>query len=201
MKKYLKASLLVSILLAGFSSALVTAQQATTPSIDSTRNRVATYRAVLTDISIASSPTNIFRISGSATKTVYVRSISVNGVKTTSGSLLVALYKESTAGSHGTSVLATETPLDSTAVASTVDVRGYTANGTPGTGILIGTKRVAWLSDTAAVAQDFAKWTFGDWGPMSFAVLRGVAQGLAINLLGVTQTGGKATVEVEWMEQ
>lgn len=196
MKKLFVGMLAGLLLLAN----VVYAQQATVPSVNSLSNRAATYRAVITGISTATTPTDIFRISGSATKTVYVKSIRVDGVKTTSGTLLINLFKRSTANSDGTTVAITEHPLDSTSSAATAVAVGITANMTVGTGVLIGSQRVAWLSNTVAVSPAPAIWEWGDWGPNSFAVLRGVAQGLAINLDGVTQTGGSATVEVEWME-
>lgn len=198
MKKSIYAVIAAVLLLANISFAI--AQTATVPSVNSLSNRAATYRAVITGITTASTPTDIFRISGSATKTVYIKSISVDGVKTTSGTLLVNLIKRSTANSDGTTVAITEHPLDSTSAAATAVAVGITANMTVGTGVIIGSQRVAWLSNTAATAPRAAKWEWGDWGPNSFAVLRGVAQGLAINLDGVTQTGGSANVEVEWME-
>ena len=196
MKKLFVGMLAGLLLLAN----VVYAQQATVPSVNSLSNRAATYRAVITGITTASTPTDIFRISGSATKTVYVKSISVDGVKTTSGTLLVNLFKRSTANSDGTTVAITEHPLDSTSAAATAVAVGITANMTVGTGVIVGSQRVAWLSNTAAVTPRAAKWEWGEWGPGSFAVLRGVAQGLAISLDGVTQTGGSANVEVEWME-
>lgn len=198
MKKSIYAVIAAVLLLANISFAI--AQTATVPSVNSLSNRAATYRAVITGIATASTPTDIFRISGSATKTVYIKSISVNGVKTTSGTLLVNLIKRSTANSDGTTVAITEHPLDSGSAAATAVAVGITANMTVGTGVIIGSQRVAWLSNTAAATPKAAKWEWGDWGPNSFVVLRGVAQGLAINLDGVTQTGGSANVEVEWME-
>lgn len=197
MKKSIYAVIAAALLLA---NSFAVAQTATVPSVNSLSNRAATYRAVITGITTASTPTDIFRISGSATKTVYIKSISVDGVKTTSGTLLVNLIKRSTANSDGTTVAITEHPLDSGSAAATAVAVGITANMTVGTGVIIGSQRVAWLSNTAAVTPKAAKWEWGDWGPNSFAVLRGVAQGLAINLDGVTQTGGSANVEVEWME-
>ena len=194
--------LIIVILLAGLSLAqLVHAQTAVVPSIDSTSNKVATYRAVITDIAVASTPTDIFRLSGSATKTVYVKSIAVNGVKTTSGTLLINLFKRSTANTDGTTVAITEHPLDSTYAVASAAAVGITANMTVGTGVIVGTRRVSWLSDTVAVNTEPAVWTWGGFNPEAYLVLRGVAQGLTVNLNSVTQTGGVASVEVEWMEK
>jgi hypothetical protein len=195
--KKLFYSILASFLLVS----AVFAQNAVVPSVDSTKNRVATYRAVITNLSVASSPTDIFNLSGSATKTIYVKRIAMTGTKTTSGSLRVDLVKRSTANSGGTSVGLTEHPLDSSSPTATGVAVAYTANTTVGTGVIIGTKRTAWLSDTAAIDLTPLEWNFGEWGPSSFAILRGTAQSLSLNLGGITQTGGVAAIEVEWMEQ
>jgi Tfp pilus assembly protein FimT len=105
MKKSIYAVIAAALLLA---NSFAVAQTATVPSVNSLSNRAATYRAVITGIATASTPTDIFRISGSATKTVYIKRISVDGVKTTSGTLLVNLIKRSTANSDGTTVAITE---------------------------------------------------------------------------------------------
>ena len=197
MKKSIIAVLAGILLLANFAIA----QQAVVPSVSSTSNRVATYRAAISGITVASSATDIFRLSGSATRTIYVKNICIGGVKTTSGSLRVLLYKRSTANADGTTVAITEHPLDSTSGAATAVAVGYTANSTVGTGVLIGAKRTAWLSDTAAANVEPTCWNFADWGPNQFLVLRGVAQGVTLHLDSTTQTGGVASVEAEWMEQ
>lgn len=185
--------------LAFFGQAI--AQTATVPSVNSLDNRAATYRAAIIDISTASSATDIFRITGSASKTVYIKRISISGTQTTAGNVAVSLYKRSTANSDGTTTAITEHPMDSGFGAATAVATGITANQTVGTGVVIGARRMAWLTTGTAVDSQPATWTFGEWGPNGFLVLRGIAQALTLNLNATTITGGKATVEVEWMEK
>jgi len=198
MKKYTS-----NILLAGFllASAVAVAQTAVVPSVNSLDNKPASYSASITGITTVATPTDIFRLSGSATKTIYVKRIAVGGVKTTSGTLLVNLFKRSTANLDGTTVAITEHQLDSTVATATAVATAITANQTVGTGVVIGSKRVAWLSNTAVNDPTAAQWTWGGFSPEGYLVLRGVAQGLTVSLDGVTQTGGSANVEVEWMEK
>lgn len=179
----------------------VFAQTATVPSVNSLDNRAQSYRAAIIDISTAASATDIFRITGSASKTIYIKRISVSGTQTTAGNIAVSLYKRSTANSDGTTTAITEHPMDSGFGAATAVSTGITANQTVGTGVVIGARRMAWLTTGTAVDSQPATWVFGDWGPNSFVVLRGVAQALTVNLNATTITGGKATVEVEWMEK
>jgi hypothetical protein len=198
MKKNVLAVIAAVLLLANFSIAV--AQQAVVPSVNTVSNKVATYRAAITGITLASSPTDIFRISGSATKTVYIKSITVGGYKTSAGNLIIGLFKRSTANTQGTEVALTEHPLDSGDAAATAVAVAYTANTTVGTGVVIGAKRAEWHAANLTGTVAPTVWEFGGFNPARYVVLRGAAQGLAINLGGVTQTGGVATVEVEWME-
>lgn len=198
MKKSIFAVIAAVLLLANISIAI--AQTAVVPSVNTVSNKAATYRASITTIAIVSSPTDIFRLSGSATKTVYVKKITISGYKTNAGSLIVSLFKRSTANSDGTTVALTEHPLDSGDATATAAAVAITGNMTVGTGVIIGAQRTEWYAANMTSGIAPLVWEFGGFDPSRYLVLRGVAQGVTLNLNGVTQTGGVASVEVEWME-
>jgi hypothetical protein len=104
----------------------------------------------------------------------------------------------STANSAGTSTnmsLAKHEQADS-ANSSTPII--YTANPTPGT--LAGSIRRFYLPVGAAasgLSQEFTL-EFGENGKP--IILSGTAQGLVVNLHGVTVTGGVFNIQIEWYE-
>ena len=160
----------------------------------------ATYRACTGFFTPAASATDIFRISGSASKTIIVTKIEVihNEVANTHDKLYV--IKRSTAASGGTSTTATNVPMDSSDAAGTAVVKSYTAN--PTTGTSIGTISVISLNAGAfgeAHDQSVPKYTATLIGKAP--VLRGTAQGLAINANGSTLTAPSICITVEWTEE
>jgi hypothetical protein len=62
-------------------------------------------------------------------------------------------------------------------------------------------RSASYFSSTASAtgAQQVLSWSFGQDGGQPI-VLRGTAQGLAINLNGTTIAGGKIDVSVTWTE-
>lgn len=157
-----------------------------------------TYSATI-NVAAAGSATDIGLINGNASNTCYVTKILISGIQTTAGLVDVVLIKRSTANSGGTSGAGTAVPHDSTDAAASSVVLGYTANPTPGT--TVGNVRRGYLVAGAlatSVVNEILTWEFGDKGrPI---ILRGVAQGLAVNLNAVTVTGGIFTITFEWFE-
>lgn len=159
-----------------------------------------TYRACTGFFTPAASATDIFRISGSASKTVVITKIEVihNDVVNTRDKLY--LIKRSTAASGGTSTTATNVPLDSADAAGTAVVKSYTANPTEGTSV--GNISVIALNSgpyRETYDQNFPKYTPPLVGKSP--VLRGTAEGLAINGNGVTLTATSICITVEWTEE
>lgn len=165
--------------------------------VDSTK---ATYSAVAVNIAPAASATDVFTITGSASKTVRILRIGISGIQTTAGLVNVILAKRSTANSGGTSVAATAVPNDSANGAATATVLSYTVNPTPGT--LVGNVRggLIEIGGAASVVNEGVIYDFGNL-PGQCIVLRGTNQVLAVNLNGVTVTGGSMTYWVEWSEE
>lgn len=164
-----------------------------------------THSAVVTGLSPASSATDIFTITGSATKTVRVTKAYCNATADAAGSLNLRLAKRSTANSGGTASTVTSASHDSTNSAASAVVRSYTAN--PTTGTLVGYLRGAVLAIATATApavtgSDTA-WNFSDGFTTDQAVtLRGTGQVLAVNAGGVSfPAGSSVNCGFEWNEQ
>jgi hypothetical protein len=159
-----------------------------------------TYTASATAIAPAALASDVFTITGSATKTINITQIDLNGVQTTAGQAVVLLIKRSTADTGGTSTVVGKIPLDSLSAASTATVLAYTANPTVGiaTGTLISTRMFLPGATTASDAQGVAI-SFGGLGGQQLT-LRGTSQVLAVNLNGTTLTGGSLNINIEYLE-
>lgn len=174
------------------------AQTSVIQSLQNINNRTPSFIAATGNFTLDATPTEACLLTGSATKTVYVKRISFSGLKDTAGALLnVTVVKRTTAASGGTAVAATEVAFDSqdtpTAAAS-----HYTGDPTPGTGTVIWSNKYYFALATEG-AGGHVNVDFG--GDQSkYLVLRGVAQAVAINLAGQTISGGTFACHFEWME-
>ena len=158
----------------------------------------ATYRAAFV-VAPAASATDVFQLIGSATKTVEVTKIIISGTQTTAGLVDLYVAKRSTANTGGTSSASTNVPMISTDAAATAIGAIYTANPTA-LGTLVGNIYIEAIpvSATTSATNNIVEINFGENGkPVQ---LSGVAQALAINLNGVTVTGGSLKVTVEFTE-
>jgi hypothetical protein len=164
------------------------------------------YRAASSaSFSSAATATDIFTITGSATKTIRITRISITGTQTTPGYVSFFFIKRSAANSGGTSAAVTAVPHDSNNLAATATVLQYTANPTS-LGATVGTilsfKKVIQVPAVAGnvSSENIPDIYFGN-SPAQSIVLRGTSQVLAINLGGVTVTGGSWLCTVEWTEE
>ena len=181
------------------------AQTATVNSLANITNKGATYQAAVTGLVLVASPTDSVVIVGSATKTVYVKSVRLTCTLTTAAQAVVHLYKRSTADTVVSATALTAVPLDSSDSAATATVNTYVsgtaANPTTGTGVIFDTELLSMLAPgTAAGGRSILS---RDWGlgMDRYVTLRGVAQSLAINFGGATLTGGTCNVAVSWIER
>jgi hypothetical protein len=161
------------------------------------RTAMRTYSATAS-ITAAASATDIAAIFGNATTTVNVTKIRISGIQTTTGTVEVLAIRRSTANSGGTSSNFSVAQHDASDPANSSTPIAYTANPTPGTAA--GTLRRQYLpvgSAASGLSGDYI-FEFGENGKP--IVLSGTAQGMAINLNGVTVTGGVFTVTIEWGE-
>lgn len=160
----------------------------------------ATYSAASTGIASATLATDIFTLTGSATKQVRVTRIHIDGTQTTTGTINVLLLKRSTANSGGTSATVAAVPHDSASAAATAVARSYTANPTLGT--LVGAVRSdKVLIGSTTTAGDEMVYDFGGSSLTQAIVLRGTAEVLAVNLNATTATGGSFNISMEWIEE
>ncbi len=161
----------------------------------------ATYSAAFTGSVAANTPTDVFTITGSATKTIRVIRVILSGYQNAASTRDILLIKRSTANSGGTSTSAFAVPHDSSNAAGTATVLAYTVN--PSLGVTVGTirsRKIALLANNNASATDPTVWEFGD-GPEQAIVLRGTGQVLAINLNGVTSSNNSFNAVFEWTEE
>jgi len=158
-----------------------------------------TYSAAA-NITVAASATDIATITGNATTVVYITKVIISGVQTTGGLVDVQLIKRSAVDTGGTSGAITAIPHDSTDAAASATLLAYTAN--PGAlGAAVGTIRRTHVpvdAPASVVGKVAIIFEFADKGrPLT---LRGVAEQLAVNLNGVTVTGGVFDIGFEWVE-
>ena len=160
----------------------------------------ATYSAAKLNLNPQGS--DIFTITGSATKTIRVTRIEVSFTQSIYNTNDVLLIKRSTANTAGSSTAVPAVPHDSSSAAATATVLCYTSNPTLGTAV--GTMRAAKVFGQAT-SEPYAGsvvlvWDFGD-RPSQAVVLRGITQVLAINLNSVTISGASFDISIEWTEE
>jgi hypothetical protein len=163
------------------------------------------YAASVLNLATATTATDIFTITGSATKTIRIIRIELSGTQNSPGAADFLLIKRSTANTGGTSTTLTNAPYDSTNAAATATVRAYTANPTA-LGTSVGMVRTTTLtipgigSGGSTGLQGFYIWDFGG-RPSQAIVLRGTTQVFAINLNSTTLAGSAFDISIEWTEE
>lgn len=158
------------------------------------------YSAGVISLAPAASATDIFTITGSATKTVRVTEFTLQCTETTAGAVGIQLLKRSAANTGGTSTAPTRVPHDSTSAAATATVLAYTANPS-GLGALVGLVRATretWLAPASVASASRNPFTLYNGLPV---VLRGTGEVLAANLNAVTVTGGNCAIWTTWTEE
>ncbi len=157
-----------------------------------------TYSATA-QITLAAAATDVAILPGNATTTVQLSKIRISGIQTTAGVVDVQAIKRSTANSGGTSSNMAVVPHDSGDAAASSTPIAYSANPTPGTGL--GAVRRSYLDVGSPASNNSGELTFDFASDDGKAIqLAGTAQGLAINLNGVTVVGGIINVTFEWIE-
>lgn len=192
------------LLAASFPSTTGTVTPGTVLEDGQTGNRLFkknTYRYSQTTASFAVTFTDVWVVSGSASKTVAVNSIRLCATTSSAGTLDVFLVKRSTADTAGTSTSITAIPADSANTAVSGTVLNYTANPTLGTAV--GQLGVTKLNTGAgAGVGQCISWTFGPPGFGQPVTLRGVAQQLAVNFNGAAVPAGLGLdIEIETTEE
>lgn len=164
-------------------------------SLDSTR---ATYRACFTAGSLSSVP-EPFNIYGSASKTVRIKKITLNGTHTAATNTTVQLIRRSAAPTGGTSTAITVAKLDTASPASTAThLEYYTATQTTGASVaVVHQARIGVNISTSVAGNQQPEWVLFDGRNNGQAiVLRGTTDGIGITF-GITPANVDATVEWE----
>jgi len=143
--------------------------------------------------------TDIFSMSGSATRTIKITRVFINGTAGADTTQNVVLLKRSTANTGGTPTTYTPTKYDSNDIASTVaSVTTYGTN--PATGTLVGnllTEKI--FLDSGNALGNSMDVTFGDRNSKAIT-LRGVNEFFCINFNTQTVNTKSINITVEWVE-
>lgn len=153
------------------------------------------------DIDGYATPTDLFAIIGSATKTVKISKISLTGQASSQAQIDVVLLKRSTANSGGSPTSITAVAHDSADSAASASVVTYGTAPTLGT--LVGSLRDTQLTlpgSTFSFATSRVEWDFQKSGSKPI-VLRGVNELLTLNLQGAALPSGMhLSCDIEWIE-
>jgi hypothetical protein len=171
----------------------------------------ATYSAAVTTLATANSPTDVFSISGSATKVVKVRALSFSCTQSTSTYQDLLFLKRSTANGPATGTYGTAVPLDSANPAATAVIRAYTSNPSS-LGTLVGvlrSERVAFTAETiqgtlnnnTAPATNVRSFLWEPGTNSQPVTLRGTSEVAAINMNSNSANGSKCNAWIEWTEE
>lgn len=165
----------------------------------------ATYSVGGNGLVPPASCTDLIVLTGSATKTVRVTRIEVSGIATTILDTTVRLLLRTTADSGGTAVAVAPYAHDQTNAGATAAVATY-AGGLPtvndGTNRIVRASKLLFNLSAPAAGSESGRlmWDFGDRPGQAF-VLRGITQQLAINLNGVSVSGGSVDWSIEFTEE
>lgn len=163
-----------------------------------------TYTAAITNLTLdVAGATDFFTLFGSATQTIYIMRVSVSITATAGVNISAQLRKLSSVLTGGTSAAVAAVPHDSASVAANGTPLSWTVNPTGG-GALVGIVGAVKLPVPAAATPTAVPtwvWNFGGPADAQPIILRGVAQGLAVNIVGaLVAAGATANVEIEWTE-
>lgn len=167
---------------------------------------VATYAATSVGLATASSATDVFCLTGSATKVVRVQRLRVSGSAGTLVNVPITLTKHASANTGGTAATSTALPvayaLDSTNPTATASVTAWTANPTiPDTSPGIIAAGIGVFVTTGTTAGNGG--LLFDWESRNFmeaVTLRGVAQQFCVNFNATTVSSGVININVAWTE-
>jgi hypothetical protein len=160
------------------------------------------YAASTFNFTPGATPTDIFTITGSATKIIRVYQLLISTTQGSNGMNSWLVIKRSTPNTGGTSSLITTVPLDSINAPATATIRQYTANPTLGNlvGNMLSFKLPA-LATNAATVNPFLIFDFSKaYGrPLT---LRGTGDVVALNFNGIALPNGLSiNCSVLWAEE
>ena len=144
--------------------------------------------------------TDVFTISGSATKTIRIYRVLFYLTATTGSNATIIGLRRSSINTGGTSTLLTGVAHDTTNAAATAVVRSYTANPTLGT--LVGNMFHFGVYVSGGGTIGSIPFSYLIENPIVEPItLRGTSQLFAVNMNGVTFAGNVARATVIWTEE
>lgn len=160
------------------------------------------YSGAARNITPPATPTDIVIINGSASKTIRVLRIIMSATQTTAGINEFLFVKRSTANTGGTSSTPTPLPMDSNNAAVTAVVRQYSVNPT-GLGTTVANLQAIKLLTPQSTSTTQPQYVIDFTSGLSQGVvLRGTAEGLALNFNGAAlPTGLNVACTFEWTEE
>lgn len=168
--------------------------------VDSFEKTRLTYSAAVTGVVTATTPSDVFTLTGSGSKTVRITKINVSGASSVGTNATIIVVKRSSANSGGTSTTMTNVPHDSADAAGTATVRAYTANPTPGT--LVGLVRATRVPCPAVGTPNITDSVIYEaLRGAKELVVRGTSEVVAVNLNSTTVAGGNFHFYIEWTEE
>lgn len=161
----------------------------------------ATYKYSSLGNTPAATPTDLFTIAGSATKTIRITKLIIGGVAGTAGQLSPLLVRRSAANTGGTSTAPAIQKRDTTDGAASATIALYTVNPAS-LGTAVGTMDTCrLLLNLATAAPDVCQFSFGTNNDKEI-VLRGATDILAINFAGAAVPAtGLVDLDIEWTEE
>lgn len=156
----------------------------------------AVYAATSAQVTVANTATDVFSLTGSASKIVRVRRFVATCHKTVaSATYHIFAVVRSTANSGGTSAAVAAVPFNSSSAAATATALVYTANPTLGT--TVGSVFSEALGITQLVSGT-ATWTDSDERPL---FLNSASEVLVWNFAAATDNAVSCSFTVEWSER
>lgn len=150
---------------------------------DSVKN---TYMIGFNNLVVAAGATDIFTITGSASRIIKIIEIELQGTSAAATVINVNVVKRSTLNTGGTSTTLTPVPLNSSSPASTATVKTYTANPTLGTSLgIISTKKYNVNINTATPDSFEQEYTYLS---AELPTLNNANESICVNFAGATLT-------------
>lgn len=167
-----------------------------------TVGELATYSACATGFSVATSPTDVILVKGSATKKVKIRRILLSGYQNNVSYQSFIVIKRSADNTGGTRVSLTPTSYDSSDAAATAQVFRYTANASS-LGTAVGTlfnllKLISGKNSVVSTSPDIISLSTSPQKPI---ILNNQNEYIALNFNGETMAGAFLSAVIEWTEE
>jgi hypothetical protein len=164
-------------------------------------NAIVSYSACATDLTISATPTDIFTLTGSATKVVTIMRVEISGTEAVVSMHEFDLVVRSSANSGGTFTNPTAVPHDPNDAAATAVATAYTASPTT-LGTTVGTLWSKKFVIPATTGVDSSWPQVFDFGQYSQGeILRGTANQLAVTTDNLALSSSSLNICVRWTEQ